>query len=219
MTWPEACTPASVRPAALIFTGSRKSELSTRSSSPATVRNSGWNFKTQKFVPLHSTRARYVGTAYASGGLGGDAVRDGAFLVEVEQVGPGGDVGAIRRDFVAQLEEVALGRRAFFRRVLEPLAVERLDLAVFFGVHVRRDELADFRIVARALDHVEQRVAVEIEKFEQMLVHRPIVVVFADRPRSLGLTLVDRALELDDAVHRFTNARGISLGEIHDGNF
>jgi hypothetical protein len=42
ITWPVAWTPASVRPAAAIFTGAWKMRESASSSAPATVRSSGW---------------------------------------------------------------------------------------------------------------------------------------------------------------------------------
>src|SRR6266542_221733 len=60
MTWPSACTPASVRPA--VATRTRRPShrwARTASSSPWTVRAPGCSWNPAKSVPSYSTRARY----------------------------------------------------------------------------------------------------------------------------------------------------------------
>src|SRR5919201_4841542 len=58
MTWPVACTPASVRPAKRTLTRSPVSLLRASSSSPCTVRAFGWTCEPAKAVPSYSTTAR-----------------------------------------------------------------------------------------------------------------------------------------------------------------
>ena len=57
MTCPLACTPASVRPAPVIRTGSPHITARTRSSSPCTVGAFGWIWNPAYAVPSYATRA------------------------------------------------------------------------------------------------------------------------------------------------------------------
>src|SRR6187551_700654 len=61
ITWPRACTPPSVRPAASTRTRRPPFRIaSARSSSPWTVRPPGWTWKPRNSVPSYSTRQLYL---------------------------------------------------------------------------------------------------------------------------------------------------------------
>src|SRR4051795_8527143 len=57
-TWPVACTPASVRPATVSATGTRRTVASAASSSPWTVRRPGWAAQPDSAVPSYWTSSR-----------------------------------------------------------------------------------------------------------------------------------------------------------------
>src|SRR5262249_53343671 len=66
-TWPEACTPASVRPATVSGARSRRSAIaSARSSSPWTVRSPGCAAHPRKSVPSYSISSRTTGSEPAT---------------------------------------------------------------------------------------------------------------------------------------------------------
>src|SRR5664279_5105749 len=161
---------------------------------------------TQRYVTNSNAKA---GRACAPGlqrlilsGLALDGSGDGdrALFVEIEQVGPGGDVASAGCDFAAQLQEVLLAVRARRGGGLEPLSIPGLDVGGRLLVDERPDVVAYFRIALGLGDDVEQRLVIDTQEREHRRVHRPVIMVLADVAVRLSLAFVDRAGDLNEPV-------------------